>query len=73
MLLAIPAPAQSVDDADYFRHLPVMDGSELAGIVSIRDLAKHRIDLHRRGLEALTAAVLDQGQPYQGWTLRHHP
>ncbi|SDB72118.1 CBS domain-containing protein [Belnapia rosea] len=53
--------AMEIMDAGYFRHLPVMDGSELAGIVSIRDLARHRILLHQRDLETLRAAVRPQG------------
>jgi CBS domain-containing protein len=42
--------AMEIMDAGYFRHLPVMDGTELAGIVSIRDLVKHRIRVHQRAL-----------------------
>jgi len=49
--------AMEIMDAGYFRHLPVMDGGELAGIVSIRDLVKHRITMHQRDLELLKAAV----------------
>ena len=49
--------AMEIMDAGYFRHLPVMEDGELAGIVSIRDLVKHRITLHQRDLEALKAAV----------------
>lgn len=52
--------AMEIMDAGYFRHLPVMDGGELAGIVSIRDLVKHRITLHQRDLEALKRAVQRQ-------------
>ena len=48
-------------DAGYFRHLPVMDDGELAGIVSIRDLVKHRITMHQRDLERLKAAVKRPG------------
>lgn len=53
--------AMEIMDAGYFRHLPVMDGGELAGIVSIRDLVKHRITLHQRDLEMLKAAVKRPG------------
>jgi CBS domain-containing protein len=49
--------AMEIMDAGYFRHLPVLDGGELAGIVSIRDLVKHRITMHQRDLEVLKAAV----------------
>ncbi|MDN3565613.1 CBS domain-containing protein [Paeniroseomonas aquatica] len=53
--------AMEIMDAGYFRHLPVMDGGELAGIVSIRDLVKHRITMHQRDLELLKAAVRRPG------------
>lgn len=53
--------AMEIMDAGYFRHLPVMDAGELAGIVSIRDLVKHRITLHQRDLERLKAAVRRPG------------
>jgi len=36
-----------------FRHLPVMDGGRLAGVVSIGDLVKHRIDAAEREAAAL--------------------
>lgn len=42
--------AMEIMDAGYFRHLPVTDGSNLAGIVSILDLVKHRIRLQQRAL-----------------------
>ncbi|MBL6457583.1 CBS domain-containing protein [Belnapia sp. T6] len=44
--------AMEIMDAGYFRHLPVMDGTELAGIVSIRDLVKHKIRVQQRALRA---------------------
>jgi CBS domain-containing protein len=52
--------AMEIMDAGYFRHLPVMDGGQLAGIVSIRDLVKHRIMLHQRDVESLKAYVARQ-------------
>ena len=53
--------AMEIMDAGYFRHLPVIEDGELAGIVSIRDLVKHRITLHQRDLERLKAAVQRPG------------
>jgi signal-transduction protein with cAMP-binding, CBS, and nucleotidyltransferase domain len=47
-------------DAGYFRHLPVMDDGQLAGIISIRDLVKHRITQHQRDVEALKNFVSQQ-------------
>jgi len=53
--------AMEIMDAGYFRHLPVMEDGHLAGIVSIRDLVKHRITLHQRDLETLKSAVRQPG------------
>ena len=52
--------AMEIMDAGYFRHLPVMDGDGLAGIISIRDLVRHRVMLHQRDVEALKAFVAQQ-------------
>lgn len=47
-------PADSVDQAlalmteRRFRHLPVVDGGKLVGLVSIGDLVKHRIEAAER-------------------------
>lgn len=50
--------AMEVMDSGYFRHLPVCapDGM-LKGIVSIRDLVKHKIMLHQHDVESLKAYV----------------
>lgn len=54
------APDAAVDDVERlmterrFRHVPVIDGGTLLGVVSIGDVVKHRIDeleLERRSLE----------------------
>jgi CBS domain-containing protein len=52
--------ALEIMDAGYFRHLPVMEDGRLAGIISIRDLVKHRVMLHQRDVEALKAFVAQQ-------------
>jgi CBS domain-containing protein len=52
--------AMEIMDAGYFRHLPVMDDGQLAGIISIRDLVKHRITQHHRDVEALKAFVAER-------------
>ncbi|MBK1656803.1 CBS domain-containing protein [Paracraurococcus ruber] len=50
--------AMEIMDSGYFRHLPVCsrDGV-LTGIVSIRDLVKHKIMLHQHDVESLKAYV----------------
>lgn len=47
-------------DAGYFRHLPVMEDGQLIGIISVRDLVKHRITQHQSDVEALKAYVARQ-------------
>jgi CBS domain-containing protein len=49
--------AMEIVDAGYFRHLPVVQGGELVGIVSIRDLVKHRILQQQEEMERLRAGV----------------
>ncbi len=44
--------AIEIMDAGYFRHLPVMDDGQLVGIVSIRDLVRHRFAVSQRKLGA---------------------
>lgn len=54
-------PATGIDDAlalmtrRRIRHLPVVEGGRMTGLVSIGDLVKHRIDL----IEAEAAAMRD--------------
>ena len=57
------APETSVEramemmDTGYFRHLPVVQGGALVGIVSIRDLVKHRVMEQQREMERLRAGL----------------
>ena len=56
-------PATSIEDAmeimdhGYFRHLPVVDGDVLVGIVSIRDLVKTQIRLQEHETNSLRSYV----------------
>ena len=49
--------AMEIMDHGYFRHLPVMIDGKLAGIVSIRDLVKHRIRLHEQDADNMKAYI----------------
>jgi CBS domain-containing protein len=54
--------AMEIMDAGYFRHLPVVDGAgALCGIVSIRDLVRHRITTQEADVESLQAYVIGRG------------
>ena len=53
--------AMAIMDAGYFRHLPVVEGGRLLGIISIRDLVKHRLMLQEHDLDSLKAYIT---QPY---------
>jgi CBS domain-containing protein len=45
-------------DEHYFRHLPVVDeGGALLGLVSVRDLVRHRIAQQDQAVESLTNYV----------------
>jgi CBS domain-containing protein len=52
--------AMEIMDAGYFRHLPVVDGNKLVGIISIRDLVKYRIMLHEHDVDSLRAYIARQ-------------
>ena len=50
--------AMEIMDRGYFRHLPICTKEgELLGIVSIRDLVKYRIMLHKHDVESMKAYV----------------
>ena len=49
--------AMEIMDHGYFRHLPVVDGDVLVGIVSIRDLVKTQIRLQEHETNSLRSYV----------------
>jgi CBS domain-containing protein len=50
--------ALQIMEEGYFRHLPVVDGEgKLLGLVSVRDLVRHRVALQEHAVESLTAYV----------------
>jgi CBS domain-containing protein len=49
--------AMEIMDSGYFRHLPVLDGGKLVGIISIRDLVKWRIQMHEHDVESMKAYI----------------
>ncbi len=63
------APDQTVDDAlvlmkeNNIRHLTVMNGDELVGFLSIRDLMLYKIDYVQRSAEFLKRQVHLQSKP----------
>lgn len=50
------------------RHLPVMDGGRLVGIVSIGDIVKAQRDLYQGAVETLETQLIDEGQ---GKVIKH--
>lgn len=53
--------AMEIMDKGYFRHLPVLEGGRLAGIISIRDLVKYRMMLQEHEVESIKAFVVRGG------------
>jgi CBS domain-containing protein len=49
--------AMEIMDKGYFRHLPVLEGGKLSGIISIRDLVKYRMMLQQHEVESMKAYV----------------
>jgi CBS domain-containing protein len=49
--------AMEIMDAGYFRHLPVVNGGRLEGIISIRDLVKYRIQQHEHEADSMKAYI----------------
>ena len=55
------AQAMSAMTAGRFRHLPVMDGGRLIGIISIGDVVKARLDEQQYEVENLRSYVVGVG------------
>ncbi|MFM9935424.1 MAG: CBS domain-containing protein [Novosphingobium sp.] len=49
--------AMELMDRGYFRHLPVLDGGALVGIVSVRDVVRARIDKHVEEAESMISYI----------------
>ncbi len=49
--------AMELMDRGYFRHLPVLDGGTLVGIISVRDVVRARIDRHVEENETLVSYI----------------
>ena len=49
--------AMELMDRGYFRHLPVIDGDRLVGIISVRDVVRARIDRHVEETDNLRAYI----------------
>jgi CBS domain-containing protein len=52
-------------DAGYFRHLPVVDGGAMVGIVSVRDVVRAHIQQQEHEVDSLKSFVL-RGAPAVG-------
>ena len=48
-----------------FRHIPVVEGGSLVGLISITDLHKHLLEQYALDAEALSRAD-DEGMPVRG-------
>ena len=53
--------AMTLMDAGYFRHLPVLDGGELVGIISVRDVVRAKIDRHVAEADNLLSYIHNRG------------
>ena len=49
--------AMEIMDHGYFRHLPVVEGSKLVGIISIRDVVKARLQRHEHEADNLRSYI----------------
>jgi len=53
--------AMELMDRGYFRHLPVLDGGALVGIISVRDVVRARIERHVEENESLISYINNRG------------
>ena len=53
--------AMELMDRGYFRHLPVLDGDELVGIISVRDVVRAEIDRHVEEADSLRTYIHNRG------------
>jgi CBS domain-containing protein len=51
------AEAMEIMDRGYFRHLPVLDGDKLVGIVSVRDTVRAHIESQGHEVETLKSYI----------------
>jgi CBS domain-containing protein len=69
--LVVASPRTTIDeamaqmDAGYFRHLPVVDGGVMVGIISVRDVVRAHIQEQEHEVDSLKAFVL-RGAPAVG-------
>ena len=69
--VTVASPATTIDeamaqmDAGYFRHLPVVDGGAMVGIISVRDVVRAHIQHQEHEVDSLKSYVL-RGAPADG-------
>ncbi len=59
------ADAAQLMDSHHIRHLPVVDGTRLIGVVSIRDIVSRRLLVLETDVEVLRGQLLDRPAPTQ--------
>ena len=69
--VTVASPKTTIDeameqmDAGYFRHLPVLEGGAMVGIISVRDVVRAHIQHQEHEVESLKSFVL-RGAPAVG-------
>ena len=69
--VTVASPKTTIDeamaqmDAGYFRHLPVVDGGAMVGIISVRDVVRAHIQQQEHEVDSLKSFVL-RGAPADG-------
>ena len=59
------ADAAQLMDSHHIRHLPVVEGTRLIGVVSIRDIVTRRLMVLETDVEVLRGQLLDRPDPAQ--------